>query len=357
MTSNDCLIGLPNGDVTRSRSIARLVPSQRWKKDAVLAIRGTPSRPLLRGDDDSIIESVGNPHLHLDAELKAKLEDEEALPTDLPECLRPDRKLPSLRVTKSDLDKYGCTEGCHRCTNTQVGDTLSTPNHWDSCRRRVYQDMFLANDPKMHKWLKDHPTDPGNVGASVGLTPSPAAASSSTSPTPTSAPVGPPAPSTPAAAGDLTVFDGADENDFKSVVTMLVAHGVQVVDAQRFVTSMVKGKPCNNDATGFFELYGRGGLSKAARKYRSLNVEGLEVLDLRTARPDGECWDFTRKEDIAWAMRLLREQQPMWVIAAPPCTAFSILNQNWIFPKMAEADVRRKVDEGSRGCLLSVALA
>ena len=104
MTSNEALIGMPNGDVTRSRSIAMLVASQRWRREAVLAIQGAPAHPS-RGQDDSVIESFDNPHLHLDSDLKRKLEDEEAVATDLPECLQPDRKLPSLRITKADRDK------------------------------------------------------------------------------------------------------------------------------------------------------------------------------------------------------------------------------------------------------------
>ena len=127
---------------------------------------------------------------------------------------------------------------------------------------------------------------------------------------------------------------------------MLVSNGVQPVDAQRLVTSLAKGTSINGEPTGFFELYGQGGLSKAAKRFKGLNVRGLEVLDLRSARPDGVNWDFTRQSDRLWALRLLREQQPMWVIASPPCTPFSVLNQNCNFGKMDPADVQAKIDEG-----------
>ena len=40
-----CILALPDGDVTRSRAVARLIPSQRWNKEAILAIKGVPSKP------------------------------------------------------------------------------------------------------------------------------------------------------------------------------------------------------------------------------------------------------------------------------------------------------------------------
>ena len=42
MSSNEALIGLPNGDVTRARGIARIRPDQRWDLTLVNKLRGTP---------------------------------------------------------------------------------------------------------------------------------------------------------------------------------------------------------------------------------------------------------------------------------------------------------------------------
>ena len=87
---------------------------------------------------------------------------------------------------------------------------------------------------------------------------------------------------------------------------------------RRFVCNAVKSKDSTSRPTGFFELYGQGGLTRAARRYKGLNVQGPEVLDLRTLRPDGQNWDFSRKKDRQWALKILREKKPKWVIAAPP---------------------------------------
>ena len=45
MISTEALIGVPNGDVTRTSSISRLIPSQRWSADAVLDVSGVPAKP------------------------------------------------------------------------------------------------------------------------------------------------------------------------------------------------------------------------------------------------------------------------------------------------------------------------
>ena len=42
----------------------------------------------------------------------------------------------------------------------------------------------------------------------------------------------------------------------------------------------------------------------------SLNVTGLGALDLRTVKPDGTPWDFTKKADRRLAMRKQDEDNP-----------------------------------------------
>ena len=219
MTTNEALIGLPDGDVTRARSIARLVPNQRWDKDAILAIRGVPANPRPRNPaDDSVIESMHNPHIMLDAEQLSELEDEQVLTSDMPVCLHEGRQLPSLRITKADLERYGFTPGCPRCLNTQVGDVSSSSNHWESCRRRVYQQMYHQEDPKLLKWLRDHSSDTRKVGPSIGLEPSPGRASSSTSPAPDVEDA--PKPDVVKPPGDMHVLEGLDADDFTDVISL-----------------------------------------------------------------------------------------------------------------------------------------
>ena len=97
---------------------------------------------------------------------------------------------------------------------------------------------------------------------------------------------------------------------------------------------------------GFFEVYGQGGQQGAALHNPGLNVGGLEVLDLRTLKPDGTPWEFTLPKGKAWALRLVREQQPRWIIPAPPCTTCSILNWNLNYRRMPQHEVDRRIAEG-----------
>ena len=58
MTSNEALIGLADGDVTRARSIARVVFNQRWIKGASLVVKGVPANPRPTNPvDDGVIEA------------------------------------------------------------------------------------------------------------------------------------------------------------------------------------------------------------------------------------------------------------------------------------------------------------
>ena len=153
----------------------------------------------------------------------------------------------------------------------------------------MYRAMFNADDRKLARWLRDHPIDQAEVGPSLESAPTPS--SSSTSPATAGMPASGPTVSTPvpqAPADSFRVFEDTDANDFSDVVTLLISHGVDEVDAQRFVVAVVKGHSPDSQKTGVVELYGRGGLTKAATRFKGLNVQGVEVLDLGNLRPDGE---------------------------------------------------------------------
>ena len=61
---------------------------------------------------------------------------------------------------------------------------------------------------------------------------------------------------------------------------------------------------------------------------------GLDALDLRTRKPNGESWNFERASDPAEALQLAKDLKPRWLIGSPPCTAISQLQTLFIFKKM-----------------------
>ena len=68
-TSNEHYIGLKNGNIIESRSVARVVEASRWSAEAVLGVIGTPSLLCPSGpeDMDPSIESLERPHEERDA--------------------------------------------------------------------------------------------------------------------------------------------------------------------------------------------------------------------------------------------------------------------------------------------------
>ena len=94
MHSNESYIGLSNGSVIRGRAIARVRPDQRWNRDLVQKIKGTPADPLSR--DESVIESFENPHDH------EGQPDGEVVDSD-----EKSRATLRRRIRASDIDKHG----------------------------------------------------------------------------------------------------------------------------------------------------------------------------------------------------------------------------------------------------------
>ena len=68
-------------------------------------------------------------------------------------------------------------------------------------------------------------------------------------------------------------------------------------------------------------------------------------MDLRTQRPDGEYWNFSRAEDRAMALKLIEQEDPDWIIGIPPCTCFSCW-QNINFRDLSDEEKDARMAEG-----------
>ena len=83
----------------------------------------------------------------------------------------------------------------------------------------------------------------------------------------------------------------------------------------------------------------------AKRNRRNLNVTGLSAMDLRTQKPSGGCWDFTREADRQEALRMQDTLEPQWIIGSPPCTDWSSWNVGINHKKMTPEEVARRMAE------------
>ena len=124
MSSDQNYVGLLNGNVVRARAIVRLVPEARWISANVLALKTTPMTEHSRLLDN--IEHVHDPHAHA---------AEDVEPADIP-AMPPRRRV---RITYSDLQKYGFTDGCSRCSCYRDGAHRRARfhKHSETCRARI----------------------------------------------------------------------------------------------------------------------------------------------------------------------------------------------------------------------------
>ena len=144
---------------------------------------------------------------------------------------------------------------------------------------------------------------------------------------------------------DVAQIFGDFEDDPGPLVQTLVRCGVDRQVALDKVHTMMKHDDI--PPVTFVELYGRGGIHyEANRSRRDLNVMGLGACDLRTTKPDGNPWDFSKKADRKMAMDKIDQETPDWVIGSPPCTPFCAWNQHMNYPKMDRERVESLMKEG-----------
>ena len=394
-SSNEIYIGTTSGEVTRSRSMVRVVEETRWSADMVMNIKGTPMKPVPHQEpehDDAWIEGTESPHEMIDVDV-----GEVAPPSPIDDSVKL-KVGQRLRLTRNDFRKYGWTPECGKCKEMKANRPFTNNPHTEDCRYRIYDEFRKHNDPKWRKAMEElgitepHPQPQkehiDTEGREVGdLFHEPPPDDSHGVETPTGLPreIAPssPAPSyAPTSPGqgneaeeadgdrhdmdlenhlqrdggdwnpdygpyDLEDFDMGrmDEDDGDEMVSSLIMAGATADQAQAYA-AVVRGQPSDKVPT-FMEFYGRGSiLREANRARRCLNIKGIHALDLRTFRPDGKHWDFRLPQHRRDAKRMVRELQPTWVIGSPPCTAWSIWNFGINYKKMDVKDVSAMLEEG-----------
>ena len=95
-----------------------------------------------------------------------------------------------------------------------------------------------------------------------------------------------------------------------TMVAMVDAHqvlGVSASDATRHVVNMLHRQRLARKPP-FVEMYGVGNMVEMANgAARNLNVHGLSALVLRTYKPNGDRWDFTRRADRLEAVQVVED--------------------------------------------------
>ena len=357
--SDQNYIGLNSGNVVCARAIVRVVLNLRWSADRISKIQVAPVQ-FRSGTLDQIEEST-EPHTHPEPS------------GDAEELSRQGRRL---RVLDADVRKYGLTETCQRCEYLRQGrDALARGvRHSEECRERIYDALRADGADKVKRAdMADESRTQTKSRRKRLDQPNPDdmdAQPTALDDAPTEPMAEDPLERTPHVnepedniVDDTHNFyqevdealevewDGPDITDLEdehmmtSMVDVLQTLGVSPGDATMFAVGAVKNTPKQPSMYGtyqptMFELYGHGTLVNASHGCRrNLNVNGLHALDLRTQKPDGEPWDFSKSSDRQLAKSMVIELKPTWVIGSPPCTFFSAWNQGINHRKMDPARV------------------
>ena len=130
--------------VTKSYTIERKPLEDRWSKEAVEAIVGTPWRPQPAPDDTTAPRVL--PPLPADQQLRNQLRPRE------PEVRAPLRP----RISKHDLTRWGFTEGCQRCRQLRSGTAEVGTKHSEQFRKRLENEMRRESDPRIKRAEDKH---------------------------------------------------------------------------------------------------------------------------------------------------------------------------------------------------------
>ena len=360
LSSDQNFVGLGSGEVICARAIVRVVPQHRWSHELISKISTTPL--TFRSGALDRIEESADPSAHPEPAHE---------PTEAP------RQLRRLKLLDEDVKRFGLTESCQRCEYLRQNNPLLAKGvrHNEECRERIYDKLREAGAEKVQRAdlegssrtatrsrkTKDPQVEPPPPDDKMGDVPMPDDA-------PTEPLVDTTTPHAEPNHGDNyvddtynfheevdqalddgievdwhgdTLYDGDGDHVMSTLVDVLQTNGVSVGDAVEYAMNVVKnrsaspismGKPYN---PALFEVYGHGTIVNASHGIRrSLNVNGLRALDLRTTKPNGTPWNFSVASDGQLARSMVETEKPTWIIGSPPCTYFSAWNQGINLKKM-----------------------
>ena len=136
--SSEHFIGTPQG-VVKSYAVKRKPIEDRWNRAAIEAVVGTPWKMVPSAQDMS--EPRVLPPLPADQQLRDPPKPKEA------EVRAPLRPI----IQKSDLSRWGFTDGCLRCRQMRSGKGEDGSKHSEKCRKRLEGEMRRGNDPRIKR--------------------------------------------------------------------------------------------------------------------------------------------------------------------------------------------------------------
>ena len=134
-----------NGEVIKCRAVSRKPLEERWSADAIESIVATPwnHRPSA---NEGVREARVLPPLPKEEQVDSQPQPREP---DVRAPLRP-------RITKSDLSRWGYSDGCLRCRQMRSGHAEDGSKHSEQCRKRIESEMRREEDPRIKRAEDKH---------------------------------------------------------------------------------------------------------------------------------------------------------------------------------------------------------
>ena len=120
--SNEILIGTAEG-VVRAFAVIRKQEGQRWDKERIKGMRGTPQQPDPRRGGMRIPLRITFDEPSTEKEEETTLPKKEAVPR-------------RMKINEQDYEEHGFTEGCEGCRVRKAGLQEYRP-HTEGCRKRM----------------------------------------------------------------------------------------------------------------------------------------------------------------------------------------------------------------------------
>jgi len=351
--SDEHIVASPSGKIMKARSVQPKPLSESWDVEAILAVRATPWSPGgLEEKKTEKEEDVTVPETRTSEDDRTVVE----MPEISAQAAVPDPQIreviPRDFYLKEEYlrDKYGYTRDCAKCAGLQRKDPRMTRRaHTDACRDRVrkammadqkHQDRVQDAEERKKEYLarkvqEDEEATEGAKKARVVEV-----ADSSTTST-----------SSSSGSGTQDRKRGRDHAD--DVEEQERPGGYQTIDqeenddaAMKDVLQVLKHKARGgidednedilkmNKAMKAEERRSRGRYDFAeifsppriCKRARERGLEGGWSLDWMVKDPvTGQAWDLRLRHVQEKVMKMIRRDRPGVIVACPPCTLFSAL--------------------------------
>jgi len=236
-------------------------------------------------------------------------------------------------IQKPDLDRWGYTQGCRRCTLMRQNRRGQGVKHKEACRKRIEEHLRQEGDGRLTAAENRINVELGRRIQDAEEENGQHEEGDAQDPAPEEEPIEP---------QPIEV----EEDDQRDMVNLL-ARGMPAVVAKDFVNMyelfMIYGVAPAEAKAKVCELFSPPRVTAEMTRLPIVGLIAGTTFDLRED-VDGRSWNFLLESDRRRARRIIQTERPFLVIGSPPCTAFSIMNAI-NFARMPADEVRRRMTE------------